>query len=110
MTVPEKKKPVAGAASILAPQTPEWPIRTRPVSALKVKMPVRSPRSGVRDPGAGPVRHLSQRGVALFGLAAGGRLGVARALDLLRHEFDTTLALLGCRGPAELGAGLIASR
>ena len=56
------------------------------------------------------MRHLGQRGVALFGLAAGGRLGVARALDLLRHEFDTTLALLGCRGPAELGAGLIASR
>ena len=44
---------------------------------------------------------------ALFGLAAGGRTGVTRALDLLRLELDTTLALLGCRSPAELHHGLI---
>jgi isopentenyl diphosphate isomerase/L-lactate dehydrogenase-like FMN-dependent dehydrogenase len=44
---------------------------------------------------------------ALFGLAAGGQAGVSRALDLLRLEFDTTLALLGCRSPAELHPGLI---
>jgi isopentenyl diphosphate isomerase/L-lactate dehydrogenase-like FMN-dependent dehydrogenase len=31
----------------------------------------------------------------LYGLAAGGERGVARAIALLRDEFDTTLALLG---------------
>jgi len=44
---------------------------------------------------------------ALFGLAAGGGNGVSRALDLLRLEFDTTLAMLGCRSPGDLNADLI---
>jgi isopentenyl diphosphate isomerase/L-lactate dehydrogenase-like FMN-dependent dehydrogenase len=44
---------------------------------------------------------------ALYGLAAGGSPGVARALGLLRVEFDTALALLGCRSPAELTADLV---
>lgn len=44
---------------------------------------------------------------ALYGIAAAGRAGAARALSLLRHEFDTVLAYLGCRSPAELDAGLI---
>lgn len=33
----------------------------------------------------------------LFGMAAAGEAGVARALDLLRRELDTTMAMLGCR-------------
>jgi (S)-mandelate dehydrogenase len=44
---------------------------------------------------------------ALYGIAAAGRAGAARALALLRHEFDTALAYLGCRSPAALDAGLI---
>jgi isopentenyl diphosphate isomerase/L-lactate dehydrogenase-like FMN-dependent dehydrogenase len=46
----------------------------------------------------------------LYGLAAGGRAGAARALALLRHEFDTVLAYLGCRHVAELNSALIAPR
>jgi len=44
---------------------------------------------------------------ALYGIGTAGRAGAARALALLRHEFDTVLAYLGCRSPAELDAGLI---
>jgi L-lactate dehydrogenase (cytochrome) len=40
----------------------------------------------------------------LYGLAAGGQAGVARAIDLLRDELLTDLALLGCTRVAELGA------
>jgi len=32
-----------------------------------------------------------------YGLAAGGAAGVTRALDILRDEFDRTLALNCCR-------------
>ena len=32
-----------------------------------------------------------------YGVAAGGRAGVARALEILADEFDRTLALTGCR-------------
>jgi isopentenyl diphosphate isomerase/L-lactate dehydrogenase-like FMN-dependent dehydrogenase len=39
---------------------------------------------------------------ALWGLAAAGREGVARVLDLLREELELALGLLGCTGPAEL--------
>jgi 4-hydroxymandelate oxidase len=38
----------------------------------------------------------------LWGLALGGTDGVRRVLDLLRDEFDLSLALAGCRTPAEL--------
>ncbi len=43
----------------------------------------------------------------VFGLAAGGRAGVARALEILADELDRTLALTGCRSPAELTADLV---
>ncbi|GAA4333255.1 alpha-hydroxy acid oxidase [Pigmentiphaga soli] len=33
---------------------------------------------------------------AMYGLAAGGQAGAARALELLRREIDVDLALLGC--------------
>ena len=42
-----------------------------------------------------------------YGLAAGGCEGVTRALEILRDEFDRTLALNGCCSPAELGPDLI---
>jgi (S)-mandelate dehydrogenase len=42
-----------------------------------------------------------------YGLAAGGAAGVTRALDILRDEFDRTLALNGCRSPAGLTPDLI---
>jgi len=43
-----------------------------------------------------------------YGLAAGGADGVTRALDILRDEFDRTLALNGCCSPADLTPDLIA--
>ena len=39
---------------------------------------------------------------ALWGLAAGGRDGVARVLGLLREELELALALCGCTSPAQL--------
>ncbi|HET7417953.1 MAG TPA: alpha-hydroxy acid oxidase [Solirubrobacterales bacterium] len=39
---------------------------------------------------------------ALWGLAAAGREGVARVLELLRQEFERTLALCGCTTPSQL--------
>jgi (S)-mandelate dehydrogenase len=56
---------------------------------------------------------LGAQGVLLgrapvYGLAAGGRAGVAKALEILADEFDRTLALTGCRSVADLTADLIA--
>jgi L-lactate dehydrogenase (cytochrome) len=39
----------------------------------------------------------------LYGLAAGGEKGVAKALQLLRDEIERDMALLGCRTVAEIG-------
>jgi isopentenyl diphosphate isomerase/L-lactate dehydrogenase-like FMN-dependent dehydrogenase len=39
----------------------------------------------------------------LWGLAAAGAAGAARALELLRGELELTLALCGCASPAALG-------
>lgn len=39
---------------------------------------------------------------ALWGLAAGGREGVAQVLALLRQELELALALLGCTAPSDL--------
>jgi (S)-mandelate dehydrogenase len=44
----------------------------------------------------------------VYGLAAGGRAGVARALSILADEFDRTLALTGCRDVSGLTPDLIA--
>jgi isopentenyl diphosphate isomerase/L-lactate dehydrogenase-like FMN-dependent dehydrogenase len=41
---------------------------------------------------------------ALWGLAAGGRKGVAAVLELLRQELELTLGLCGCTSPGELTA------
>ncbi|MBI3936039.1 MAG: alpha-hydroxy-acid oxidizing protein [Betaproteobacteria bacterium] len=40
----------------------------------------------------------------LYGIAAGGEAGAARALAIFREEIDRVMALLGCRSVAELGA------
>ena len=50
---------------------------------------------------------LGARGVllgraTLYGLAAGGEPGVAKALSILREEVDRVFALLGCRSVSEL--------
>lgn len=43
----------------------------------------------------------------VYGLAAGGEAGVARALDILADEFDRTLALTGCASVASLSRDLV---
>jgi isopentenyl diphosphate isomerase/L-lactate dehydrogenase-like FMN-dependent dehydrogenase len=43
----------------------------------------------------------------LYGVAAGGEAGVARALSILRAEIDRTLGLLGVRAIDELGPGIL---
>ncbi len=47
---------------------------------------------------------------AAYGLAAGGAEGAARAIEILRDEFDRTLALLGCSGPGDITPDLITAR
>lgn len=42
-----------------------------------------------------------------YGLTAAGAAGVTRALEILADELDRTLALTGCRTPAELTADLV---
>ncbi len=44
----------------------------------------------------------------VYGLAAGGRPGVARALEILADALDRTLALTGCTGVASLTPDLVA--
>ena len=51
---------------------------------------------------------LGARGVLVgrpvyWALAIAGEAGVARALAILRDEFETALALLGTRTPADVG-------
>lgn len=43
----------------------------------------------------------------IWGLAAAGEAGVDRTLQLLRQGVDRTLALLGCRTPADLEPSLV---
>lgn len=43
----------------------------------------------------------------LYGLAAAGAAGVARALDILRVEMDRSLGLLGARGLSELDPDIL---
>lgn len=44
----------------------------------------------------------------LWGLAAGGQLGVMRALEILQNELREVLQLLGCQSPADLTRGHVA--
>lgn len=43
----------------------------------------------------------------LYGLGAGGKAGVTRALEIIRKELDTTLALCGKRNIADAGPELL---
>jgi (S)-mandelate dehydrogenase len=43
----------------------------------------------------------------LYGLAAFGEAGAARALALLRHEFEVAMALLGAAAPAEITRDMV---
>jgi len=45
---------------------------------------------------------------ALYGTAAGGQAGAARALELLRYEMDTAMAMIGCPTIADLGPAALA--
>ena len=44
---------------------------------------------------------------ALYGVAAAGQAGVARAIAILREEMDRTLGLLGATSVRELGADVL---
>jgi L-lactate dehydrogenase (cytochrome) len=44
----------------------------------------------------------------IYGLGAGGQAGVARAVEILGKEFDTTMALCGKRNVAEIGPDVLA--
>lgn len=46
----------------------------------------------------------------LYGLAAGGQRGVARALDLLRTEIELDMKLMGCRNLTEVTSGCLRQR
>lgn len=46
----------------------------------------------------------------LFGLAAGGERGVERALEILRSEFERTMALVGCSSVRKLGRSHVRHR
>ena len=46
----------------------------------------------------------------LYALAAGGEAGVDRALQLLRAEFDRTLALVGCNAVKKLDRSYVHHR
>lgn len=44
---------------------------------------------------------------AVWGLTYNGEEGVKKVLDILAQEFDTTLALAGCRSPADITADMV---
>jgi L-lactate dehydrogenase (cytochrome) len=44
-----------------------------------------------------------------YGLGAGGQDGVTKAIDILRKELDTTMALCGVRSVRDIGRNVIAS-
>jgi len=46
----------------------------------------------------------------LYGLAAGGQQGTEQAVEILRSEFERTLALLGCNSVAKLGRSYVQKR
>jgi L-lactate dehydrogenase (cytochrome) len=44
----------------------------------------------------------------IYGLGAGGEAGVARAIEIIRNELDTTMALTGVKDVAEIDRQKIA--
>src|ERR1700734_3244176 len=45
----------------------------------------------------------------IYGLGAGGQAGVARAIEIMRNELDTTMALMGVTSVADINRSVIAS-
>jgi L-lactate dehydrogenase (cytochrome) len=45
----------------------------------------------------------------IYGLGAGGQAGVARAIEIMRNELDTTMALMGVTKIADIGRHVISS-
>ena len=45
----------------------------------------------------------------IFGLAAGGQAGVARAIEIIRKELDVTMALTGVRNIMEIDRRVLVS-
>jgi L-lactate dehydrogenase (cytochrome) len=45
----------------------------------------------------------------VFGLGAGGESGVAKAIDILRRELDTSMALTGCKTIGDIGPHTLAT-
>ena len=43
-----------------------------------------------------------------YGLGAAGEAGVAKVIDILRRELDTTMALTGCTSIADIGPQVLA--
>src|SRR5439155_14566125 len=46
----------------------------------------------------------------IFGLAAGGEAGVAKAIDIIRSELDVTMALCGVNSVKEIGPQVLVSQ
>ncbi|SCK19233.1 (S)-mandelate dehydrogenase [Variovorax sp. HW608] len=46
----------------------------------------------------------------LFGVAAGGRAGASRALQIMRNEIDMVMAQIGCASLSDLGPGYLMSQ
>jgi L-lactate dehydrogenase (cytochrome) len=44
----------------------------------------------------------------IYGLGAGGQAGVANAIEILRKEFDVTMALCGVKSTAEINREMLA--
>jgi L-lactate dehydrogenase (cytochrome) len=43
----------------------------------------------------------------VYGLGAGGQAGVARAIEIMRNELDTTMALMGVTRVADINRNMI---
>jgi L-lactate dehydrogenase (cytochrome) len=43
----------------------------------------------------------------VFGLGAGGQAGVAKAIDIIRHELDVTMALTGSRSVTDINRQML---
>jgi L-lactate dehydrogenase (cytochrome) len=44
----------------------------------------------------------------IFGLAAGGQAGVARAIEIIRNELDVSMALTGVKQIQDIGRHILA--
>jgi L-lactate dehydrogenase (cytochrome) len=82
------------------------------VAAVKGRIPVLMDSGVRRGSDIAKAICLGARAVLVgrayaYGLAAAGQPGVARALQILRSDFERTLRLLGCDSPADLDRSYI---